>query len=134
MSDSQANMPLEDPIIKQIKRLELEYLRLNKRFMQIQDASYIVGLQNRLTIAEAESRDKKQLVKKLENHQKLLDRQIAQQQKIRERVGTDSIRSRQLGSVTKDIQVARMRVDQQIYDIERMRLDADDLNSIMVGE
>lgn len=44
MSDSQANIPLEDPMIKQIRRLELEYLRLNKRFMQIQDAGYIVGL------------------------------------------------------------------------------------------
>ena len=80
MSESQHNGGMMES--SSIKRLELEYLRLNKRFMQIQDASYIVGLQNRLTIAEAESRDKKAAIRRLENQQRLLDRQIQRQARV----------------------------------------------------
>lgn len=60
----------------QIKRLEREYQRLNKRFEQVTDPIYISDLKNRLRAMESESSVKVERIKKMEVEQVLLDKQI----------------------------------------------------------
>jgi len=103
----------------QIRKLEIEYLKLQKRMEEASDPRYIAELQTQLVIQEQDQKDKLKRIRKLEHEQRHLDRKISKNhEKAYRLVGTmkagkvvDAVVA-EASNVKADIEVCAMKIDQ----------------------
>jgi chromosome segregation ATPase len=107
----------------EIKKLEQELEKLNRRFEQATDPQYIMSLKKRVKEAEESLKHKREEIARLETEQQKLDKQILIQKKssfLHNDSGTDK-HMQELQDVQANTEIQTAKIQGQISQLEELR-------------
>lgn len=123
--------------VLQIKRLEKELIKLQRRFETVTDPEYISGLKMNLKEMEVNQKQSKDMINKLEIEHTILDKRIIKNSKNYENLtslnGQDRKTSMQI-EVMASIEITQRRIDNQALEKHKLYTEQTRINTEVARE